>query len=80
MPIAGCLIIEDSISGFRAAEAAGAPYIVITSGADRDELRHATRARAFHDDFATVTVQDLRALVSPADPRTSRTPPAGSQA
>ncbi|OHB77154.1 MAG: hypothetical protein A2W31_08550 [Planctomycetes bacterium RBG_16_64_10] len=64
VPVAQCVIIEDSISGFRAAEAAGAPYVVITRGADPDELRHATAAKAFHQDFTSVTVHGLRRLVA----------------
>ena len=54
-----CVVMEDSISGFRAADAAAMPLVVITSGADPEELHQAVSARAVHRDFTTVSVEEL---------------------
>lgn len=59
-PIERCVILEDSISGFKAAVRAGAPYVVITAGADEDELVNAKKAVARHENFTTLTVPMLR--------------------
>ncbi len=63
-----CVLLEDSISGFLAARAAGMPYVVITAGADPEELPRAVGCSAVHRDFTTVSVEELRscALGSPA--------------
>jgi beta-phosphoglucomutase len=68
---AACVLLEDSISGFLAARAASMPYVVITAGADPEELPRAIGARAIHRDFTTVSVGELRscALGSPAPTR-----------
>ena len=55
-----CVLLEDSISGFGAAEAADMPYVVISAGADPDELPRAASARAVHHDFTSLTVGELR--------------------
>ena len=44
-------VIDDFERSLTAAEAAGAPYIVVTAGADPAELRHATRPSAVVADF-----------------------------
>ena len=75
-----CVLLEDSISGFGAAEAAGMPYVIISAGADPDELPRAVSARAVHRDFTSLTVGELRkyaleaerAAISGAVPRWSR--------
>ena len=56
---ARCIVVEDSISGFRAAQRAKMPYIAITTGAHQDELEHATDAKAVHKDFTSVTAAKL---------------------
>lgn len=66
LPASRCLVMEDSVSGFRAAEAAGAPYIVITIGADRADLKYATQARAVHHDFTDLNRERLRGYLDAA--------------
>ena len=51
-----CLVLEDSVSGFGCAEAAGTPYIVVTAGADPNELVHAKHPAAMVHDFTELTV------------------------
>lgn len=63
-----CVVIEDSPSGVAAAEAAGTPYVIITSGADPEHLHEARGACATPPDFTTITVESLRLLVEPASP------------
>jgi HAD superfamily hydrolase (TIGR01509 family) len=63
LPVGTCVVIEDSISGFRAAEAAGASYVVVTEGADPDDLSYASAACAVHRDFTTLSVRALEACV-----------------
>lgn len=63
LPVERCVVIEDSPAGFAAAEAAGAPYVVITSGADPEHLHKAKGAAEQHPDFSTLTVSKLAALV-----------------
>ncbi len=63
---AACVLVEDSISGFLAARAAGMPYVVITAGADPQELPRATGCSAIHRDFTTVSVAELRSYAGPA--------------
>jgi HAD superfamily hydrolase (TIGR01509 family) len=63
VPVRRCVVIEDSPSGFAAAEAAGAPYVVITAGADPEHLHKAAGAAAQHPDFSTLTLAKLAALV-----------------
>ena len=63
LPVKRCVIIEDSPSGFAAAEAAGAPYVVITTGADPEHLHKSAGAATQCKDFTGLTPGILRALV-----------------
>ena len=62
-PIQHCVIFEDSVSGFKAAEAAGAPYVVISGAAHETCLEEATRAKAIHRDFTSLSVNLLASLM-----------------
>ena len=53
-----CIVIEDSISGFKAACRAKMRYIAITAGADESN-RAASGASAIHEDFTTITASAL---------------------
>jgi len=64
LPPKHCLIIEDSVSGFQAAENAQMPYIVITAGADENELKAAGSAKAFYKDFTKITPGELYTLIT----------------
>jgi HAD superfamily hydrolase (TIGR01509 family) len=57
-----CVVVEDSVSGFAAADNARMPYIVITHGADAEELKHATSAQAMFRDFTEITPTVLSKL------------------
>jgi HAD superfamily hydrolase (TIGR01509 family) len=59
VPIERCLVLEDSVSGFAAAEAAGAPYVVLKAGADPAELRRARNAVASVEDFTQLSVAQM---------------------
>ena len=59
-PPARCIVVEDSISGYLAAEAANMPYIVITAGSYIPDLKKAKKASALHKDFTTVTIEKLK--------------------
>ncbi len=59
LPMGRCLVIEDSMSGFQAAEAAGAPYIAISIGADPESPALARQALAVHHDFTTLDATTL---------------------
>jgi HAD superfamily hydrolase (TIGR01509 family) len=59
-----CVVLEDSSSGFRCAENANMPYVVITCGADPDCLERARNARAFHRDYTTLTPDELKGYVN----------------
>ncbi|HPD46592.1 MAG TPA: HAD family phosphatase [Anaerohalosphaeraceae bacterium] len=63
LPPERCIVVEDSSSGFKAAENAGMKYIVITAGADPEELKHAVRASAVYRDYTELSVADLAALL-----------------
>ena len=54
-----CVVLEDSTSGFRAAENAGMAYVVIARGADPTCLDAATSASAVHPDFTTLSLDEL---------------------
>ena len=63
LPPGRCILFEDSSSGFKAARTAGMPCIVITAGADPNELKEAWDAVAVREDFTQLTVRDLAALL-----------------
>ena len=54
LPPQRCLVFEDSSSGFKAARAAGMPYIAITYGGDPHELKEAYDAAATYNDFTGI--------------------------
>jgi len=58
-----CIIVEDSISGFRAAENAKMDYVVVTEGADKEELKYAETARAVYLNHSQISVDGLKELV-----------------
>lgn len=58
-----CLVFEDSASGFKAARAAGMPYIAITFGGDPHELTEADDAAAIYEDFTPIDISALCALM-----------------
>ena len=60
---ARCVVVEDSVSGFKAAENANMAYIVITAGADATELEHARGSRGFYEDFTSLTPAILKAIL-----------------
>lgn len=55
LPPAQCMVFEDSASGFKAARAAGMPYIAITFCGDPHELTEARDAAAVCRDFTELT-------------------------
>jgi beta-phosphoglucomutase-like phosphatase (HAD superfamily) len=74
VPMARCLVLEDSVSGFAAAEAAGAPYVVVRSGADPAELCHARKALALVNDFSELDVPQMRRWAIGDHDETTRLP------
>ena len=58
-----CVLIEDSSSGFKAAENANMAYIVITNGEETEDLKHATGAKGMHVDFTGITPEYLKGLI-----------------
>ncbi len=65
LPIHRCVVLEDSLSGFEAADRAGAPFVVISCGANPASLLHTQNARAIHQDFTTLTPALLNAALIP---------------
>ena len=53
------LVVAPSAARQGGAEAARAPYVVVTAGSDPGELVHARLARARHRDFTTITLEEL---------------------
>ena len=72
IPIRHCLVLEDSVSGFAAAEAAGAPYVVVKSGSDPSELVHAHRPAAMVTDFTELSVEKMAEWATGGDPGAPR--------
>lgn len=62
-PPQNCIIFEDSLSGFKAAQNAKIPYIVITAGAIKEELKHAKNPLATYHDFTTITPASIQRLL-----------------
>ncbi|AKJ63594.1 HAD family hydrolase [Kiritimatiella glycovorans] len=60
LPPGQCVAFEDSVSGFRSAEAAGVPYVAVTGAANPHELVHAQGALAHIEDFRGVTTEWIR--------------------
>ena len=60
IPPQRCLVFEDSASGFKAARAAGMPYIAITYGADPHELTEAHDAAVVCRDFTEIDLNTLK--------------------
>jgi HAD superfamily hydrolase (TIGR01509 family) len=58
-----CLVFEDSPSGFKAAENANMPYIIITAGAHTDTAKPSVNPIAIHNDFTNIDVNDLANLL-----------------
>ncbi len=68
LPITRCLVFEDSESGFRAAEAAAAPYVAITGGANPACLTAATRPVARHTDFTDLSASRMASYLAAVPP------------
>ncbi len=62
-----CIVFEDSPFGFQAAEKANMVYVVITEGANGENLSAPYSPNAMHKDFTDVTIEELRAMVSQND-------------
>ncbi len=58
-----CIVLEDSASGFLAAQRAGMPCIAIAHGADPEDIRSADNLAAVHPDFTTLSPSLLRSFV-----------------
>ncbi len=58
-----CIVVEDSVSGFRAAENARMVYIVVTHGADAEEVKEAKSARGIYTDFEEIAPEMLAGLI-----------------
>jgi beta-phosphoglucomutase len=61
-----CIVLEDSASGFLAAQRAGMPCIAIAHGADPEDIRSADHLAAVHRDFTTLSPGLLRSFVNPS--------------
>ena len=59
-----CVVFEDSPFGFQAAEKANMPYIVITEGANGENMSAPYSPNAVHKDFTDVTIEELEGMVS----------------
>ena len=58
-----CLVIEDSPSGFKAAENANMPYIIITAGAHTDTAKLSVNPIAVYNDFTNINPNELAELM-----------------
>jgi HAD superfamily hydrolase (TIGR01509 family) len=63
LPPSRCLVFEDSISGFQAAEAGGFPFVAITQGANPSCLAHTGGAAMVCRDFTGLTLAGLQELL-----------------
>lgn len=59
-----CLVFEDSPSGFRAAENADMPYIIITAGAHIDIAKLSVKPIAIHNDFTNIDPDQLAEMIN----------------
>lgn len=59
-----CVVLEDSASGFLAAQRAGMPCIAIAQGADPEDLQTASNLAAVHQDFTTLSPDLLGSIVN----------------
>ncbi|MBN1457494.1 MAG: HAD family phosphatase [Sedimentisphaerales bacterium] len=59
-----CIVFEDAPFGFQAAERANMPYVVITEGANGEDLSEPYNPNAVHKDFTTVTLEELEMMIS----------------
>lgn len=59
-----CVVLEDSASGFLAAQRAGMPCIAISQGADPADIRSADYPVAIHADFTELSPTLLRSIVN----------------
>lgn len=59
-----CVIFEDSVSGFQAAQNAGMPYIVISAASRAEQFEYAKGAAAIYEDFTMVEIPRLQAVVT----------------
>jgi HAD superfamily hydrolase (TIGR01509 family) len=66
VPIGRCVVVEDSASGFAAAERAGAPYVAMAVDGGARLPASATRARRVCRDFTGLTVDMLRGIACEA--------------
>lgn len=60
MPAAKCVVVEDTVSGIRAAKAAGMACVAISSTHERDEL---TEADLLIDHFTSLQPEDIYKLI-----------------
>lgn len=60
MPAERCIVVEDTVSGVRAAKAAGMTCVAISTTHDRDEL---TEADLLIDHFTSLRPEDLHNLI-----------------
>ena len=57
------VVFEDSASGFKAAENANMRYVVITAGADPEDLKHARNASGIYPDFTGITIDTINSIL-----------------
>ena len=62
-----CVVFEDSPFGFQAAEKANMAYVVITEGANGENMSEGYNPNALDKDFTDVTVEELLTMVSRED-------------